>query len=274
MHAHHPAAHLTPEPAPEAQPIRFQCRHILPAGRRCQAPCLRGEQLCYHHHTTRRPIPHPARRRARAGTFVLPPLEDRAGIQHAIAVVLTRLAAGSLDPKRAGLLLYGLQIASLNLPKDGTQNGTHASNQTSQHSSSPDSPISEPAAFVEEITHHPTLGILAPPTPIPLTAAKSFAELLLEEFGDLTHSNPPPNPDSNPDPEPDPDDVWPPGYLAPLAHENSQTAANPAPITLPHLRAAASPACRVHPPHRCLVLESRVRGLQPAAIAAKSDFES
>jgi hypothetical protein len=30
----------------------------------------------------------------------------------------------------------------------------------------------------------------------------------------------------------------------------------------------------VHPPHRCFVSEVRVRGLQPAAIAAKSDFES
>jgi hypothetical protein len=44
----------------------------------------------------------------------LPPIEDSASIQLALIDVLQALAANQLDPKRAGLLLYGLQVASSN----------------------------------------------------------------------------------------------------------------------------------------------------------------
>ncbi len=47
----------------------------------------------------------------------LPPLEDTASIQLALIDVLQALAANQLDPKRAGLLLYGLQVASANVQK-------------------------------------------------------------------------------------------------------------------------------------------------------------
>jgi hypothetical protein len=42
----------------------------------------------------------------------LPSLEDSCGIQIALAEVLNALASSRLDPRRAGLLLYGLQIAT------------------------------------------------------------------------------------------------------------------------------------------------------------------
>jgi hypothetical protein len=101
---------------PEEQ--RFQCRHILSSGHRCQSPCLRLEEFCYHHHTTRKPVKHLRDRRRRANTFTLPRLEDATSIQLAISEVLERVAANQIDPRRAGLLLYGLQIARANLPKD------------------------------------------------------------------------------------------------------------------------------------------------------------
>lgn len=47
----------------------------------------------------------------------LPPVEDTASIQLALIDVLQALAANQLDPKRAGLLLYGLQVASANAEK-------------------------------------------------------------------------------------------------------------------------------------------------------------
>ncbi|HEX6494514.1 MAG TPA: hypothetical protein VF018_03455 [Acidobacteriaceae bacterium] len=47
----------------------------------------------------------------------LPPVEDTASIQLALIDVLQALAANQLDPKRAGLLLYGLQVASSNAAK-------------------------------------------------------------------------------------------------------------------------------------------------------------
>jgi hypothetical protein len=46
--------------------------------------------------------------------LALPPIEDSASIQLALIDVLQALAANQLDPKRAGLLLYGLQVASSN----------------------------------------------------------------------------------------------------------------------------------------------------------------
>jgi len=41
-------------------------------------------------------------------------IEDSASIQRALSVVINAVAAGTLDPVRAKVLLYGLQIASTN----------------------------------------------------------------------------------------------------------------------------------------------------------------
>jgi hypothetical protein len=44
--------------------------------------------------------------------------EDSASIQLALAQVFNELAAVPLDPRRAGLILYGLQIASLHVQRN------------------------------------------------------------------------------------------------------------------------------------------------------------
>ena len=130
---------------------RFQCRHIHADGRRCGSASLRGEEFCYFHHTSRKPVGNPRARRSRAASFDLPLPEDRAAIQLSIGEVLRRIASNQIDPRRAGLLLYGLQIASINLPhrRFGAQ--------------------SQPAAeaVVEEIVTHPTHGSLAPSAELP-----------------------------------------------------------------------------------------------------------
>ncbi len=145
-------------------PKRYQCRHIFTDGQRCGSPCLRGECLCYYHHTTRKPAHNPRARRSRRSTFEIPLPEDRSAIQHTIGQVLQRIAANDIDPRRAGLLLYGLQIASLNLPKP--QKDTK----------------SEPEP-VEEITADPELGLLAPPAEVGKAAErKSVVALLIEKM--------------------------------------------------------------------------------------------
>ena len=94
---------------------RYRCRHIFIDGHRCGSPSLRGEHLCYYHHTTRGFADE--RRHRRTWTeFELPPLEDRSSVLAAITEVLQRIAGGNIPSKEAGLLLYGLQIASNNLP--------------------------------------------------------------------------------------------------------------------------------------------------------------
>ncbi|MDQ1453862.1 MAG: hypothetical protein QOK38_3728 [Acidobacteriaceae bacterium] len=62
----------------------------------------------------------------------LPPVEDTESIQLALIDVLQALAANQLDPKRASLLLYGLQVASanakhLNIPSHGVRTVTYTS---------------------------------------------------------------------------------------------------------------------------------------------------
>jgi hypothetical protein len=152
----------------DTKPKRYQCRHIFTDGRRCGSICLRGEELCYYHHTTRKPAQNPRARRSRRATFDLPLTDpnDRTALQSTIVEVLRRIAANDIDPRRAGLLLYGLQIASLNLPKP----------QTAQ----PGRKTGQPET-VEEITTHPELGILAPKTDIdqiPINSKSAFATLL------------------------------------------------------------------------------------------------
>jgi hypothetical protein len=152
--------HHTIEPQTET-PKRFQCRHIFTDGHRCGSPCLRGEDLCYYHHTTRKPAPHPRTGKARRAAFEIPLPEDRSAIQHSIGQVLQRIAANDIDPRRAGLLLYGLQIASLNLPKP---------------------PATQPE-LVEETTSHPQLGTLAPPAEVGKnTQHKSPVALLIDKM--------------------------------------------------------------------------------------------
>src|SRR6059036_3840844 len=50
-------------------PKQYQCRHIFTDGRRCASPCLRQQEFCYYHHTTRRPVANSRQRRTRRSTF-------------------------------------------------------------------------------------------------------------------------------------------------------------------------------------------------------------
>src|SRR5260370_1511473 len=155
------------EPGTETQK-RFQCRHIFTDGHRCGSACLHHEEFCYYHHTTRRPVANPKQRRSRRSTFDLPLPEDRSAIQSSIGEVLRRIASNDIDPRRAGLLLYGLQIASLNLPRP----------QNTQRNAKP-----EPVETVEEIIIDPTLGVLAPRAEVgEAENRKSPVTLLLERM--------------------------------------------------------------------------------------------
>ena len=150
-----------PDATPDTK--QYQCRHIFTDGHRCASPCLRQQEFCYYHHTTRKPVADPRQRRSRRSTFHLPLPEDRSAIQSSIGQVLQRIASNDIDPRRAGLLLYGLQIASLNLPKP--QPNTQPATRSGYPTRSPYEPETENQT-VEEITIDPALGILAPRTEI------------------------------------------------------------------------------------------------------------
>ena len=93
-------------------PIQI-CTRILPTtpaapAHRCGSPALRAESFCYYHHPTRKPSTNA---RVRQG-FDLPTPTDAASLQRALGEVITRLDANRIDARRAGILLYSLQLAS------------------------------------------------------------------------------------------------------------------------------------------------------------------
>src|SRR5271168_5634394 len=96
-----------------------ECRHIFTSGKKCQSPALKDQDFCYFHSNTRK---RPARKDDAYEPYIppqdtahnLPPLEDADAIQLAISDVVLALAANRIDPRRARILIYGLQVASQN----------------------------------------------------------------------------------------------------------------------------------------------------------------
>src|SRR5438067_6935725 len=196
-------------------PKQYQCRHIFTDGRRCASPCLRHEEFCYYHHTTRKPVANPHERRGRRSSFNLPLPEDRSAIQASIGEVLQRIASNEIDPRRAGLLLYGLQIASLNLPKPATHRNAKP----------------EPVEIVEEITTDAELGILAPRAEV--SERKERTSVIGKLIKKIMESDPPPPTERTPQ----------------IGHQPAPT---PEPTIIPTVQATAdelSPA-RKQPPKR------------------------
>ena len=87
-----------------------ECRHIMPSGKRCKSPALRDLPYCYFHNSLHRSREAP--RGSENEPLDLPVLEDASAIQIALSQVLTALGTSRLDSRRAGLFLYGLQLAS------------------------------------------------------------------------------------------------------------------------------------------------------------------
>jgi hypothetical protein len=95
--------------------MHLECRHIKPSGYKSRSVALRSSPYYYFHDrlhrlslqksvTTKRPLE-------------LPFPEDRAAVLMSLAMIFRTMGARKLDPKQAGLFLYGLQIASQNVER-------------------------------------------------------------------------------------------------------------------------------------------------------------
>jgi hypothetical protein len=96
-----------------------ECRHIFTSGKKCQSPALKEQNFCYFHNSNRkRPAPKDQAYEPYIApqdtTHHLTPLEDADAIQLALSDVVLALAANRIDPRRARILIYGLQVASQN----------------------------------------------------------------------------------------------------------------------------------------------------------------
>jgi len=92
------------------------CQHTKINGGRCQAPALRNQKFCRFHHCCR-PVEIDVSTSASVpvAPFLLPVLENAASIQLAVTQVCEHLLHRRLDAKKAGVLLYAMQVASSNL---------------------------------------------------------------------------------------------------------------------------------------------------------------
>ena len=124
-----------PQPIPDLSRDQ-QCHHYqAPTGQRCGSPALKGEYYCYHHH-----IKHANRNSRRIlidpeiTCMEIPPIEDRASIFTALAAVLHRLAENTIDTRRAGQMIYGLQVAmrALEPPRPAANPGARRRRRRSQ----------------------------------------------------------------------------------------------------------------------------------------------
>ena len=106
-----------PAPIPDLSRDQ-QCHHYqAPTGQRCGSPAQKSEYYCYHHL-----VKNANKRNHRVlidpevTGMQVPPIEDRASIFVALAAVLHRLAVNTIDTRRAGQMLYGLEICLRALP--------------------------------------------------------------------------------------------------------------------------------------------------------------
>jgi hypothetical protein len=82
-----------------------RCQHLRLSGASCAQPALRGRRFCRFHDPAHRKPPD----------YSLPMVEDAASLQLAVMQVLRALADRAVDRRTAALMLYGLQIACINL---------------------------------------------------------------------------------------------------------------------------------------------------------------
>src|SRR6476620_3838954 len=85
-----------------------RCTWIREDGTVCKSPRMKNDIHCYAHYRMRD---------ARAENLWLPPLTDANAIQMAVMLVQRALIDDEISEKKAGLLLYSIQIAAANVDK-------------------------------------------------------------------------------------------------------------------------------------------------------------
>jgi len=92
-----------------------RCQHIKMNGTQCGSPALRWRRLCFFHDRIKRERAKIAADMSAQRRFDLPLLEDANSVQVSLMKVIQMLGSGRLDHRTAGLMLYALQTASINL---------------------------------------------------------------------------------------------------------------------------------------------------------------
>ncbi len=94
-----------------------RCQHIRTNGTQCGSPALRGGKFCYHHQECRPERVTVKGADGKARKILVPLFEDAHSIQTMVRQVVMLLLEDKIDDKKAGRVLYALQIASANLKR-------------------------------------------------------------------------------------------------------------------------------------------------------------
>ena len=95
------------------------CEHVFSTGRCCGSPKLTDSDFCYWHHTARarrgaRPKPAPSE--SNNSVVMMPFVEDADSLMLSLQEILQAIVENRIDPRRAGLLIYGIQTTASILP--------------------------------------------------------------------------------------------------------------------------------------------------------------
>jgi len=117
------------------------CTHIKVTGVRCGSPALRGEQFCYFHQRMLRTVKGPPATRIHHAAL----LEDEESIQASLIEVVNALLRGSIELKRAELVLRALNTAVRNIRRVKFAHASPMVTQIPDYPAVPDLEVEEAA---------------------------------------------------------------------------------------------------------------------------------
>ena len=117
------------------------CTHIKVTGVRCGSPALRGEQFCYFHQRMLRTVKGPPATRVHHAAL----LEDEESIQASLIEVVNALLRGSIELKRAELVLRALNTAVRNIRRVKFAHASPMITQVPDYPAVPDLEVEEAA---------------------------------------------------------------------------------------------------------------------------------
>jgi hypothetical protein len=119
----------------------------------------------------------------------MPLIDDREGIQFALAQILARLTTAQLDPRRANPILYALKLAIWNLHEPRP-----AARTDSREPISADSNVNDTDDLVEDLILDSDLGPIAPIAeirpPEPPQPRPTLLDRMIQEFGPINPDPP------------------------------------------------------------------------------------
>jgi hypothetical protein len=92
-----------------------RCQHIKTNGTQCGSPALREGRFCYHHQECRAERVTVKGADGKTSEILVPVFEDAHSLQTMVRQVVMLMLEDKIDDKKAGRVLYALQIVGANL---------------------------------------------------------------------------------------------------------------------------------------------------------------